>query len=379
MKKWLALLLALAMAVGLAACSAAPEQPIEPKPMPAPVKPAPEPAVEEPEPEISNLIGISMPAKELDRWNRDGAHMKALLEDAGYRVDLQYAANHVQTQVSQIENMIAGGCKVLVIAAIDVTSLGTVMAQAKEAGVTVIAYDRLIIDTDALSYYITLDNWAVGVKQGQYIVDALNLMNAGENVYNIEFIAADFFDSGILFFYDGAMSVLQPYLDSGVLNCFSEQVDKMSVATADGATDSAKARFDDIIATYYTNKPLHAVLATNDSTAQGVAAALSDSYRNDVYPVITGQDCDIVSVQNILEGKQAMSVFKDTYDMAEKAAEMVDAIMKGEDPPINDEETYDNGTGTIPSYLCEPVVCTKDNYKELLIDSGYYTQDQLEG
>ena len=323
------------------------------------------------------LVGVAMPTKDLQRWNQDGEYMKQMLEAAGYEVDLQYGANDIATQVSQIENMIANGCKVLVIASIDGDSLGTVLAQAKELGIPVIAYDRLIMNSDAVTYYATFDNWLVGTKQGEFIRDALDLDNAA-GPFNIEFITGDPGDNNINFFFDGAMSILQPYLDSGKLVCPSGQTEKAVVATANWATDAAQSRFENILAANYSDgTPLHAVLASNDSTALGVENALASSYTNDVYPVITGQDCDIAIMRNLIEGRQAMSVFKDTRTLASKVVEMVDALMKGQEPPINDRETYDNNTGIIPSFLCEPVGCTVDNYKELLIDSGYYTEDQL--
>ena len=377
MKKLFAMILALAMVMSLAACggSSAPAATEAPK-ADAPAAPAAEaPAAEA----GSNLIGVAMPTKDLQRWNQDGENMKAQLEAAGYNVDLQYAANDIATQVSQIENMIANGCEVLVIASIDGEALGTVLDQAKAAGIPVIAYDRLIMNSDAVSYYATFDNWKVGVKQGEYIVEALDLANAGDKTYNIEYITGDPGDNNINFFFDGAISVLQPYIDAGTLVCPSGQTEKQTVATANWATDAAQARFETILGTYYADgTQLDVVLASNDSTALGVANALESSYTG-TYPVLTGQDCDIASVKNMLADKQSMSVFKDTRDLAAKTVEMVDALMKGTEPPINDTETYDNGTGIIPSYLCEPVVGTKDNVQELLIDSGYYTEADLAG
>ena len=377
MKKLFAMILALAMVMSLAACggSSAPAATEAPK-ADAPAAPAAEaPAAEA----GSNLIGVAMPTKDLQRWNQDGENMKAQLEAAGYNVDLQYAANDIATQVSQIENMIANGCEVLVIASIDGEALGTVLDQAKAAGIPVIAYDRLIMNSDAVSYYATFDNWKVGVKLGEYIVDALDLENAGDKTYNIEYITGDPGDNNINFFFDGAISVLQPYIDAGTLVCPSGQTEKQTVATANWATDAAQARFETILGTYYADgTQLDVVLASNDSTALGVANALESSYTGK-YPILTGQDCDIASVKNMLADKQSMSVFKDTRDLAAKTVEMVDALMKGTEPPINDTETYDNGTGIIPSYLCEPVVGTKDNVQELLIDSGYYTEADLAG
>ncbi len=369
MKKLLALFLVVAMTFAIVGCASEPAT-TEAEPTPAP------------EGEVvaeGGKVGVAMPTQDLQRWNQDGANMEEQLIAAGYEVDIQYAANDIATQVSQLENMIAGGCEVLVVASIDGSALGTVMAQAKDAGIPVIAYDRLIMDSDAVSYYATFDNWDVGVKQGQYIVDALDLDNAGDATFNIEYITGDPGDNNINFFFDGAMSILQPYVDAGTLVTPSGQTEKAAVATANWATDAAQSRFDNILATNYADgTELHAVLASNDSTAQGVALALEANYTGN-YPVLTGQDCDIVSVQNMLAGKQSMSVFKDTRDLAARTVEMVDAIMKGTEPPVNDTETYDNGTGVIPSYLCEPVAAEADDIQALLIDTGYYTEDQLEG
>ena len=321
-------------------------------------------------------VGVAMPTKDLQRWNQDGANMKEQLEAAGYEVDLQYASNDVPTQVSQIENMINSGCKVLVIASIEGDSLGTVLEQAKENNIPVIAYDRLIMNSDAVTYYATFDNKLVGTKQGQYIEQQLNLAS-GAGPFNIELITGDPGDNNARFFWGGAMEVLQPYIDNGQLVVKSGQTDFETCATAAWATEAAQNRFDAIISAYYSDgTQLDAVMASNDSTAQGVTTSLENNYTGS-WPIITGQDCDIVSVQNMIAGKQSMSIFKDTRTLAAKTVEMVDAILKGGDAPVNDKETYDNGTGIIPSYLCEPVFADINNYEELLIDSGYYTADQL--
>ena len=322
------------------------------------------------------LIGVTMPTKDLQRWNQDGENMKKELEAKGYEVDLQYAGNEVSTQVSQVENMIANGDELLVVASIEGDSLGTVLAQAKENNIPVISYDRLIMNTDAISYYATFDNYLVGKTQGQFLVDALDLDNT-DGPYNIEFVTGDPGDNNVNFFFGGAMDVLQPYIDEGKLVVPSGQMTKDEVATANWSTETAQSRFENILSSYYADGTnLDAVLASNDSTALGVENALAANYTGE-YPIITGQDCDIANMPNIIDGKQAMSVFKDTRTLASKVVEMVDAIMQGGEAPVNDTETYDNGTGVIPSFLCEPVVCTADNYKELLVDSGYYTEDQL--
>jgi putative multiple sugar transport system substrate-binding protein len=327
-------------------------------------------------------VGVSMPTQSLQRWNQDGANMKSQLEAAGYAVDLQFAGdNDIPTQVSQIENMITGGAKVLVIAAIDGGSLTEVLKEAKSKSIPVISYDRLIMNSDAVSYYATFDNNKVGVLQGQYIESLLNLQ-AEAGPFNIELITGAPDDNNINFFFGGAMSVLQPYLDSGKLKVLSGQTAKAQVATPNWSTEEAQKRFENIIT---ANKygpggtKLHAVLASNDSTANGVTNALvAAGYTKDNFPGLTGQDCDKPSVKNMLAGLQAMSVFKDTRTLAAKVVAMVDALAKGSAPEINDTTTYDNGTGVIPSYLCDPVVVTIDNYKEALLDSGYYKAADIE-
>ena len=327
-------------------------------------------------------VGISMPTKDLQRWNQDGANMKADFEKAGYQVDLQYAANDINTQISQLENMITGKCKVLVIAAIDGSSLSNVLATAKKKKIQVIAYDRLIMDTDAVSYYATFDNYKVGTLQGDYLVDKLGLKTraASDPVY-MEFFTGDPGDNNINFFFGGAMDVLKPYLDKGVIVCPSGQTAKAQCATLNWSTEEAQKRMENLITSNgYSPKgsKLDAVYCSNDSTAQGVTQALlSAGYDASNFPIITGQDCDKVSVKNMLKGYQSMSVFKDTRTLSSKVVEMVDAIMKGSNPPVNDTKTYDNNVKVVPSFLCEPVFGDVNNYKALLVDSGYYTEAEL--
>ena len=329
-----------------------------------------------PETEEKHLVGVAMPTKDLQRWIQDGANMKEQLEKAGYEVDLQYASNDVQTQVSQVENMISNGCELLVIASIDGSSLGEPLSQAKEAGIPVISYDRLLMNSDAVSYYATFDNYKVGQKQGEYIVEALGL-ETNDGPFNIELFSGDPADNNCNFFFGGAMDVLQPYIDSGKLVVKSGQTAFEQVATANWDSEKSQNRMDTIIAGNYSDgTTLHAVMCSNDSTALGVENALASSYTGE-YPIITGQDCDIANTKNMIAGKQAMSVFKDTRTLATQVVKMVDAVMKGGEAEVNDTKSYDNGTGIIPTYLCEPVVVTVDNYKEMLLDSGYYTEDQL--
>ncbi|MCQ2572635.1 MAG: sugar-binding protein [Treponema sp.] len=327
-------------------------------------------------------VGVSMPTKDLQRWNQDGANMKAQLEKAGYVVDLQYANNDIATQVSQIENMITSNCKVLVIASIDGSALKNALDGARKKQIPVIAYDRLIMNSNAVTYYATFDNYKVGTIQGNYLVDHLNLntRSADDPAY-IEFFTGSPDDNNINFFFGGAMDILKPYLEKGVLVCRSGQTEKAQCATLNWSTEEAQKRMENLITSNGygpRGTRLDAVYSSNDSCAMGITNALINAgYNKSNFPIITGQDCDIVSVKNMIAGTQAMSVFKDTRTLAEKVVGMVDAILKGTKPEINDTKTYDNGTGVIPSYLCEPVFGDINNYKSLLIDSGYYKAEQL--
>src|SRR5574344_479110 len=318
-------------------------------------------------------IGVSMPTKDLQRWNQDGANMKAQLEKAGYKVDLQFANNDIATQTSQIENMITKGDKILVIASIDGSALKNVLDGAKRKGVKVIAYDRLIMNSSAVSYYATFDNYKVGTIQGDFLVEKLNLKNRTKaDPATIELFTGSPDDNNINFFFGGAMDVLKPYIDSGVLVVPSGQTSKAQCATLNWSTEEAQKRMENLIASQGygpKGKKLDAVYSSNDSVAMGITNALSAAgYNADNFPFVTGQDCDKPNVKNMIKGTQSMSIFKDTRTLASKVVGMVDAIMQGKNPEVNDTKTYDNGTGVVPSYLCDPVFATIDNYKALLVD-----------
>jgi putative multiple sugar transport system substrate-binding protein len=317
-----------------------------------------------------------MPTKDLQRWNQDGENMQKLLEEAGYEVDLQFASNDVQQQLNQVTNMINNGVNVVVIAAIEGSSLGSALDLAKEKGIPVIAYDRLLMESDAVSYYATFDNYKVGTVQGTYVKDALKLDEA-EGPFNLEITAGDPGDNNANYFYSGAMDVLKPYIESGKLVVKSGQIEFSDVATPTWKTDVAQTRADGILASFYADgSNIDAWLCSNDSTALGVENALEANYDGD-WPIITGQDCDISNVKNMIAGKQSMSVFKDTRTLAAQVVKMVGQILAGETVDVNDTETYNNGKITVPSYLCEPVFADVNNYAELLLESGYYTEDQL--
>ena len=322
------------------------------------------------------MIGVSMPAQELQRWNQDGSNIQADLEAAGYEVDLRFASNDSATQSAQVEDMIDSGCELLVIAAVDGDSLGAPLGLAREKGIPVIAYDRLLMGSDAVSYYATFDNPAVGSMQGEFIVDQLDLDNAA-GPFTIELLTGDPGDNNSRFLYNGAMNALQPYINEGKLVVKSGRTSFDAAATAGWSTDAAQTKMDVIVSAEYADGTnLDAVLCASDSLALGVENSLENGYTGD-WPVITGQDCDIANIKNMIDGKQSMNIFKDTRVLASKTVEMVDAIMRGNEVPVNDTETYDNGKGVVPAYICDPVFVDINNYREVLIESGYYTESDL--
>ncbi|MBO7358300.1 MAG: sugar-binding protein, partial [Clostridia bacterium] len=300
------------------------------------------------------------------------------LEENGYEVMLTYAANNVAQQIADIENMITKGCKVLVISAIDGGSLGAVLKTAKENDVMVVAYDRLLMDTEAVDYYATFDNYKVGNIQAQFIIEKLGLETT-DKTYRMEVFAGSPDDNNARFFYNGAMDMLKPYIESGKLNVVSGQSDFETCAILGWGTPDAQTRMDNLLAAYYTDGTFpDLVLSPNDSLAMGIANSLEQAgCPIENFPVITGQDCDKANMKNIIAGKQSMSVFKDTRTLAAQVVEMVNAYLLGEDVPVNDIGTYDNNVKVVPSFLCDPVFADVNNYVELLLESGYYTEDDL--
>lgn len=333
-------------------------------------------------------IGISMPTKSLERWNRDGSYLEKQFESKGYKVELTYSDNKSAQQNNDIEGLIADNVDLLVVAAIDGEALSQVLGEAKDAGIPVISYDRLIMNTDAISYYVSFDNYTVGKLQGQFVVDSLDLDNQS-GPFNIEFTAGDPADNNAGFFFNGAYDTLKPYLDAGKLNVPSGQTQFDQVATAQWDTATAMKRFQNILGSYYSDgTQLDVALCSNDSTALGVTQAIESDYAGTNQVIITGQDGDEANLKNIVDGKQTMTVYKAVANEAVVTLDLAMAMLDGETPDASlidksgwdfdcsyDTTSYDNGTGIIPSYLLVPTVVTKDNLDDALVTPGYYTKD----
>ncbi len=331
-----------------------------------------------------DLVGVFMPTKELPRWNRDGADLQKLLEDKGYQVSLQYADNKNEQQISQIENVINQGAKVLVIASIDGTTLGPTLETAAAQDIKVIAYDRLILNTPNVDYYASFDNERVGTFQGQYIEEQLGLKD-GDGPFNFEAFAGSPDDNNARFFFKGAYDILAPYVESGQLVAISGKWptsldDWKSIGILGWGSDDAQSEMENRLNTFYTGgKKVQVVLSPNDTLALGIASALenADYTPGPDYPILTGQDADKPNTINILAGKQSMTVWKDTRLLGDVVATMVDEILTGKEVTVNNTESYDNGEKVVPAQLLDPTVVTKDTVEKDLVESGFWTKEDL--
>ncbi|MDB6452959.1 sugar ABC transporter substrate-binding protein [Falsirhodobacter sp. 20TX0035] len=326
------------------------------------------------------LVGIAMPTKSSARWIDDGNNMVKALQEAGYETDLQYAEDDIPNQLSQIENMIVKGADVLVIASIDGTTLSNALENAAAAEIPVIAYDRLINGTENVSYYATFDNFQVGVLQATSLVNGLKERFPDVKPWNVELFGGSPDDNNAFFFYNGAMSVLQPMIDDGSIVIGSGQTGMETVGTLRWDPAVAQSRMDNILSAAYSDKQVNGVLSPYDGLSIGILSSLKGvGYGSDdmKMPIVTGQDAEVQSTKSILAGEQYSSIFKDTRELARVTVGMVDAVLSGTEPEINDTETYNNGVKVVPSYLLEPVAVDKTNIEEVLIGSGYYTEDQI--
>ncbi len=333
------------------------------------------------------LVGVTMPTKSSERWISDGDNVKKALEALGYKVDLQYAEDDIPTQVNQIENQITNGAKLLIIASIDGTAITSQLQQAADKNIPVIAYDRLIRNSPNVSYYATFDNFKVGVQQATSLLVGLGIKKAdgtdgdAKGPFNVELFAGSPDDNNATFFFNGAMSVLQPYIDNKTLVVRSGQTDFKTVAILRWKADTAQKRMEDILTkTYSSGARVDGVLSPYDGLSIGILSALkSNGYgtTGQKYPVVTGQDAELASVKSIIAGEQYSTIYKDTRELAKVTVQMADAALKGQQPEVNNTKDYDNGNKVVPSYLLEPIIVDKTNYEKVLVDSGYYTKDQL--
>jgi putative multiple sugar transport system substrate-binding protein len=326
------------------------------------------------------LVGISMPTKSSTRWISDGESMVKEFTALGYETDLQFAEDDIPNQLAQIENMVTKGAKVLIIAAIDGSTLSDILAKARAAGAKVIAYDRLITKTGDVDYYTTFDNFGVGVLQANSLVKGLKERFPSVKPWNVELFGGSPDDTNAFYFYDGAMSVLDPMIKSGEIVIPSGQMgmDKVGTLRWDGAV--AQARMDNLLSANYSSAKVHGVLAPYDGLSRGIISSLKGvGYAPGAeMPIVTGQDAEVASVKGMIAGEQYSTVFKDTRELAKVTAKMVDAVMGGKEPEINDTKTYNNGVKVVPSYLLTPYDVGTGDIEKLLVGSGYIKAEELQ-
>jgi len=324
-------------------------------------------------------IGVAMPTKTSERWIKDGDYIKSALEAAGYKVNLQYANDDIPTQVTQVSDMVTKKNQALVVASIDGVALKGALKDAKDAGIPVIAYDRLLRETDAVSYYTTFDNYKVGVQQGESLLKGLEASGAPKP-WNVEIFAGSPDDNNATFFYKGAMSVLQPKVDAGDIKIRSGETDFNTVAILRWDAGTAKKRMENLLTKSYSSADVNGVLSPYDGISRGIIAALKGAGYGSggkTLPVVTGQDAELESVKSILSGEQYSTVFKDTRKLAEATVQMIQQVTGNQTVTTNDTSSYNNGVKVVPTMLLDPVPCDKSNCQQILTDAKYYTADQL--
>ncbi len=336
------------------------------------------------------VVGISMPSQSLERWNRDGAFLKRQFEQEGCEVILSFGNDLIDHQIDGIYDMIERGADLLIISPIDASSLETVIHKAAEAAIPIISYDRLILRSPHVDYYVSFDNYNVGRLQGQYIIDALDLNHTVDKTFYMEFVSGDPADNNAKYFYNGAYDVLLPYIATGELSILSGQKEFYQTATTSWSRSFAQERFEGILNSYYINgRKLHAVCCANDTTAMGVMDAIQEDYKHHNQIVITGQDADEANLKRIMDGKQSMTVYKALHNESVVTIALGMEILNGEKPGEElisnsnwdfeceyDTRSYDNGKKIVNSYLLSPIVITKENIQEELIDKGIYEMDE---
>jgi putative multiple sugar transport system substrate-binding protein len=355
MKKSIVLVLALALSLAfiLSACGPAATTAAPATQAPAAV-PTAVPATAAPA--AVKTVGISMPTKTSTRWISDGNSMVKSFEALGYKTDLQFADNDINNQLAQIENMVTKGANVLVIAAIDGSTMSDVLQKAHDAGVLVISYDRLITKTANVDYYATFDNFGVGVIQGTQLVTGLGLKDGKTGPFNVELFGGSPDDTNAGYFYNGAMSVIQPYIDNKQIVIVSGQMGMDKVGTLRWLAATAQARMDNLLSAFYSDGKTHVdgVLSPYDGLSIGILSSLKGvGYCTPTLPcpVVTGQDAEVASIKSMIAGEQRYTVFKDTRLLAAQTAKMVDEALKGQTVDVNDTKTYNNLVKVVPSYL----------------------------
>ncbi len=380
LKKFVAIAAGMTLALGLAACSGGGAGSTESSAAPG--------ASDSAAPAAGGLIGVAMPTQTSSRWIADGDAVKKGLEAAGYTVDLQFANDDIPTQQQQVDQMITKGAELLIIASIDGTTLSGQLDAAKAKGIPVVAYDRLIRDSANVDFYVTFDNFKVGIQQATSLLVGLGILNedgsqgTAKGPFNIELFAGSLDDNNAFFFFNGAMSILQPLIDDGTLVVKSGQTDINQVNILRWQQETAQKRMEDLLTQAYNDgSKVQGVLSPYDGLSRGILTALGNAGYGptiaDGMPIVTGQDAEIESVKLIDTDVQFASIFKDTRKLADQAIKVAEAYLGGTEPEANNTKDYDNGVKVVPSFLLESDIVYKDTIQKLLVDSGYWTADEV--
>ncbi|KXK58065.1 sugar ABC transporter substrate-binding protein [Micromonospora rosaria] len=332
-------------------------------------------------------IGVSMPTQTSERWIADGNSVKEKLAAKGYQVNLQYAGDDIPTQSQQIDQMITQGADVLIVAAIDGTALSGQLQAAAEAKIPVISYDRLILDSPNVDFYVSFDNYKVGVAQATALLVGLGLKTKDDakgpatGPFHIEIFAGSLDDNNAQYFFNGAMDTLKPFIDDKSLVVKSGQTRIEQAATLRWQQETAQKRMEDLLTSSYNDgTQVDGVLSPYDGISRGIITALQNAGYGTAgkkIPVVTGQDAEIASVKLINDGVQGSTVFKDTRLLAEQAVIAAEAFLQEKQPQANDTTTYDNKVKVVPSYLLPVETVYKEDIQAKLVDSGYWTAEEV--
>ena len=306
-------------------------------------------------------IGVALPWLGTQNWKEAEVMFKDQLTKAGFTPLVQAADNKVPQQQQQIESMIQNGAKAIVVGPVDGKQLGPVLKNAKDAGILILGYDRLIENTAAIDGVVQFGAVRTGELQGNALLDGL-AAEKGDGPYNIELFGGGPADPNAPLFFEGAMKVLQPKIDDGTLVVQSGQTEFTQAATPDWDNAKAQARMDSLLSGFYSDKKIDGVLSPNDGIARAILTSAEQAGQDQ--PVVSGLDAENESVKWIWEGRQYSTVAKPTDLLVSRTVELIQAAQKGEALPAGDDKT-NNGVIDVPIFQLDPVVVTKANIKEV--------------
>lgn len=333
-------------------------------------------------------VGIVLPTKDEPRWVQDEQRFKDALKDSKYSTEILFSQGSSAKEKENVESLLNKGIKVLIITPQDGAAAGSAVEAAKKEGVTVIAYDRLITNTDAVDYYVTFDSLAVGAAQAQYLIDNANGSNVPLYLY-----AGAASDNNAFLFFEGAWKVLQPKIADGTFKIANSSESEKLKDNAELSRDQLSKIIGQVTTNWDPNEAKNkaqthltaakatlkgdvAILAPNDGTARSIADVFATDKAVKSF-VVTGQDAEKASIQYIIDSKQSMTVFKDVRTLVKDAMGLAVEVLDGKTPETTG--SYDNGSKEVKAKQTDVIVVNKDNVKKELIDSAYYEASEFNG